>query len=149
MSLFALPFFVAYFWSNKNWWAIIPAGVFTAIGLVSLIEELVPHHGVCLPSKYNELGSVQLAVVLTTGCYFWSVMVAAKYATHAVGCVPGRGIPGARHPVSHPRREISRVLALNRDAGYCRVARVGLGNQEDAGSRSADTASKSLNRILH
>jgi hypothetical protein len=43
MSLFALPFFVAYFWSKKNWWAFIPGGVFATIGLVSLIEELVPH----------------------------------------------------------------------------------------------------------
>jgi hypothetical protein len=43
MSLFALPFFVAYFWSKKNWWAFIPGGFFATIGLVSLIEELVPH----------------------------------------------------------------------------------------------------------
>jgi hypothetical protein len=43
MALFALPFLVAYFWSKKNWWAFIPGGFFATIGLVSLIEELVPH----------------------------------------------------------------------------------------------------------
>jgi hypothetical protein len=43
MSLFALPFIVAYFWSKKNWWAFIPGGFFATIGIVSLIEELVPH----------------------------------------------------------------------------------------------------------
>jgi len=43
MSLFALPFFVAYFWSKKNWWAFIPGGFFATIGIVSLIEELLPH----------------------------------------------------------------------------------------------------------
>jgi hypothetical protein len=43
MSLFALPFFVAYFWSKKNWWAFIPGGFFATIGVVSLVEELVPH----------------------------------------------------------------------------------------------------------
>ncbi len=43
MFTFALPFFVIYFLSKKNWWAFIPAGVFASIGLVSLLEELVPH----------------------------------------------------------------------------------------------------------
>jgi hypothetical protein len=43
MSLFALPFFVAYFWSKKNWWAFIPGGFFATIGLVALLEGLVPH----------------------------------------------------------------------------------------------------------
>jgi hypothetical protein len=43
MSLFALPFFIAYIWSKKNWWAFIPGGFFATIGVVSLIEELVPH----------------------------------------------------------------------------------------------------------
>ena len=31
MVLFALPFFVTYFWSKKNWWAFIPAGVFAGL----------------------------------------------------------------------------------------------------------------------
>jgi hypothetical protein len=43
MSLFALPFFVTYFWSKHNWWALIPAGVFASVGLVVLIEILIPH----------------------------------------------------------------------------------------------------------
>jgi hypothetical protein len=43
MSLFALSFFVAYFWSKKNWWAFIPGGVFATIGLVALLEGLAPH----------------------------------------------------------------------------------------------------------
>jgi hypothetical protein len=37
MFLFAIPFFVVYFWSKNNWWALIPAGVFTSIGLVVLV----------------------------------------------------------------------------------------------------------------
>jgi hypothetical protein len=43
MFMFALPFFVVYFLSEKSWWAFIPAGVFATIGMVSLVEELLPH----------------------------------------------------------------------------------------------------------
>jgi hypothetical protein len=43
MFLFALPFFVVYFWSKKNWWAFIPAGAFAIFGLVTVLEILIPH----------------------------------------------------------------------------------------------------------
>ena len=43
MFTFSLPFFAAYFWSRKNWWAFIPGGFFATIGLVALIEEVLPH----------------------------------------------------------------------------------------------------------
>lgn len=43
MFLFALPFFVVYFWSKKNWWAFIPAGAFASFGLVTVLEILIPH----------------------------------------------------------------------------------------------------------
>lgn len=42
MLLFALPFFVVYFWSKGNWWALIPAGVFASIAAVVLLSLLVP-----------------------------------------------------------------------------------------------------------
>ena len=41
MLLFALPFFVVYFWSKSSWWALIPAGVFVSIGAVVLLTLLV------------------------------------------------------------------------------------------------------------
>ncbi len=42
MLLFGLPFFIVYFWSKSNWWALIPAGVFTSIGAVVLLSLIVP-----------------------------------------------------------------------------------------------------------
>jgi hypothetical protein len=45
MLLFSAPFFVVYFWSKSNWWALIPAGVFASIAavvLISLVAENQP-----------------------------------------------------------------------------------------------------------
>jgi hypothetical protein len=65
MFLFALPFFVLYFWSKKNWWAFIPAGVFASIGVVVVLETLVPHEE--YPSLPNTLSFDALSWVLLLG----------------------------------------------------------------------------------
>jgi len=41
--VFALPFFIIYFLSQKNWWAFVPAGVCTSFGLMGMLETLIPH----------------------------------------------------------------------------------------------------------
>lgn len=43
MFLFALSSIVFAIWSKKNWWAIIPGGIFASIGLVAGLEALIPH----------------------------------------------------------------------------------------------------------
>jgi hypothetical protein len=43
MFLIALPFFVTYFWSKKNWWALIPAGGFASIGLMQMLSAFIPN----------------------------------------------------------------------------------------------------------
>jgi hypothetical protein len=65
MFLFALPFFVLYFWSKKNWWAFIPAGVFASIGVVVALENLVPHTE--YPRLPNTLSFDALSWVLLLG----------------------------------------------------------------------------------
>jgi hypothetical protein len=49
MFTFSLPFFAAYFWSKKNWWAFIPAGIFASISVVSFLEIVVPHEDYTSP----------------------------------------------------------------------------------------------------
>jgi hypothetical protein len=56
MFTFALPFFAAYFWSKKNWWAFIPAGIFASIGVVALLEIVVPHADYIAPPFAMEWG---------------------------------------------------------------------------------------------
>jgi len=41
MLMLALPFFVVYFVSKKSWWALIPAGTFTSIGLVITLDFFI------------------------------------------------------------------------------------------------------------
>jgi hypothetical protein len=39
MFAIAIPFFAVYAWDRAKWWALIPAGVMTAIGLFFLVAE--------------------------------------------------------------------------------------------------------------
>ena len=43
MFLFAATFISFAILSKKNWWAIIPAGLFASIGLVVALDTLLPH----------------------------------------------------------------------------------------------------------
>ena len=43
MFLLAATFLVYAILSKKNWWAIIPGGLFASIGLVVALEKLIPH----------------------------------------------------------------------------------------------------------
>jgi hypothetical protein len=56
MFTFSLPFFAVYFWSRKNWWAFIPAGVFASIGVVALLDIVVPHADYIAPPFTMEWG---------------------------------------------------------------------------------------------
>lgn len=43
MFLFALSFITFAILSKKNWWAVIPSGIFASVGLVVVLEDLIPH----------------------------------------------------------------------------------------------------------
>ena len=77
MFMFALPFFVVYFLSKKSWWAIIPAGFFTTIGLVSLLDVLIPHE------EYARLPNT-----MSWGVYTWVLFL---------GFAATFGVPWLRH----------------------------------------------------
>jgi hypothetical protein len=75
MFLFALCFFVVAIWSKKNWWAIIPGGIFVSIGVVAGLEHFIPHEAYppTLLNKFS-LGVyiwVQLLVLAVTFAVVW------------------------------------------------------------------------------
>lgn len=60
MLLLAATFLVFAILSKKNWWAIIPAGIFASIGLVVVLDTLIPH------DEYPRIQGM-----LTWGYYTW------------------------------------------------------------------------------
>jgi hypothetical protein len=65
MLLFALPFFVTYFWSKANWWALIPAGVFASIAVIVLLTLFIPENQPLLQGLAS--GTFFLGLGLTFG----------------------------------------------------------------------------------
>ena len=65
MFMLALPFFIVYFVSNKSWWALIPAGSFTSIELMVLLQFLMPDKQNSLMGVYS--GVLLLGVAATFG----------------------------------------------------------------------------------
>jgi len=72
LFLCALGFTGLVLWKQKNWWAIIPAGVFASLGLVVVLVGLVPRED--YPSLPN---------TLSWGVYTW-VLFLGFSATFAV-----------------------------------------------------------------
>ncbi len=60
MLLLAATFLFFAILSKKNWWAIIPAGLFASIGLVVILDTLIPHE------EYPRIQGM-----LTWGFYTW------------------------------------------------------------------------------
>ena len=73
MFLCALCFIIVATWSKKNWWAIIPAGIFASLGLVAVLEILIPHE------EYPSLPNT-----LSWGVYTWVLFLALAVTFGAV-----------------------------------------------------------------
>jgi len=64
MFLLAATFLVFAILSKKNWWAIIPGGIFASTGLVAALDILVPHE------EYPRIQGM-----LTWGYYTWVLLL--------------------------------------------------------------------------
>jgi hypothetical protein len=65
LLLLALPFFAAYFWSKKNWWALIPAGFLASISLVLVLSIFVKNDHHTMTGIY--IGTMLLGFAATMG----------------------------------------------------------------------------------
>jgi hypothetical protein len=81
MFLFAATFLFFAILSKKNWWAIIPAGLFASIGLVVVLDILLPHEA------YPALPGT-----LTWGFYTW-VLFLGLAATFGVLWLLRKSLP--------------------------------------------------------
>ena len=74
LFLCALVFFGVAIRSKKGWWAIIPGGFFASLGLVSLLEPLIPHEDYPVLQNTIMLGVFTWMVLLgwaATFGYLW------------------------------------------------------------------------------
>lgn len=60
----ALPFYVLYFRSKESWWALIPAGALTSIGLVNVLSILIPNEQQAMTGVYNATMLLGFAVTM-------------------------------------------------------------------------------------
>ncbi len=65
LVLLALPFFVVYFWSKKNWWALILAGFLTSLSLVDVLLIFVKNDHNTMTGIY--IGTMLLGFAATMG----------------------------------------------------------------------------------
>jgi hypothetical protein len=65
MLMLAVPFFVVYFLSKKNWWALIPAGGLTTISLVNVLQSTSGNYQNSLVGVY--IGILLSGMALTFG----------------------------------------------------------------------------------
>jgi hypothetical protein len=80
MFAIAIPFFVVYARNTKNWWALIPAGVLTIIGLSFLVAEAAVQF-------------IAPAVLIIAGVWILARQFMRKGETEKVNAPPADGPP--------------------------------------------------------
>jgi len=78
MFLLAVTFLVFASLSKKNWWAIIPGGIFASIGLVAALDILVPHEAYPLLKGMLSWGFYTWALFLGLAATFGSLWLLRK-----------------------------------------------------------------------
>jgi len=81
MFLFALCFSFIAAWSRKNQWAIIPAGIFTSIGLVVTLEILYPEREATGLSFMLLLAATFLFFAILSKKNWWAVIPGGLFAS--------------------------------------------------------------------
>jgi hypothetical protein len=102
MLLFALPFFGILLFTRKGWWAIIPAGVFSSIAVVSLLDILAPQERYTPLQNGIEWGVYAWVLFLGFGLTLSALLLRKNHPT-AWAEVPALGfLP--RHLIFIPER---------------------------------------------
>lgn len=85
----ALPFFVIYFRSPENWWAIIPAGVMTTLSVITTLAIAIQDEaeGVYVPAVLMGGLAITFAVVWLRNAKPWAKVVTIILAVLAIGFV--------------------------------------------------------------
>jgi len=84
MFLLALCAIVFAIWSGKNWWAIIPGGIFASIGLVVLLEFLIPDSDVSGPAMMFLFALSFIVYAIRSKKNWWAIILGGIFTTVGV-----------------------------------------------------------------
>ena len=101
MFLLALGFGAIAAWSRKNRWAIIPAGIFTSIGLVVTLEILYPESDAIGLSYMFLLAATFLFYAILSKKNWWAVIPGGLFASIGFVVALEILIPGEEFPRIH------------------------------------------------
>jgi hypothetical protein len=79
LMILASTFILVAIVSSKNWWAIIPGGTFTSIGLVVLLENFIPHGDFPAYSNTFKLGVYTWVLLLGLAITFGVLWLLRRY----------------------------------------------------------------------
>jgi hypothetical protein len=98
MFLFALCCFGITIWSKKNWWAVIPGGIFASLGVVGAMEILIPHSEVTGPVFLSLFAATFIVVVILSKKNWWSLIPGGIFASLGLVAVLEILIPHEEYP---------------------------------------------------
>jgi hypothetical protein len=99
MFLFALGFFGLVLWSKKNWWAIIPGGIFSSGGLAAALDILIPHSKVTGPVFLFLFAATFIIVVILSKKNWWAMIPGGIFFSIGLVVVLENFIPHEEYPL--------------------------------------------------
>jgi len=98
MFVFALGFFVLVFWSKKNWWAIIPGGLFASGGVAASMDSLIPDGKITGAVYLFLLAATFFTIVILSKKNWWAVIPGGILSSIGLVVVLENFIPHVDYP---------------------------------------------------
>jgi hypothetical protein len=84
MFIFALAFFNLYFWYRKNWWAILPGGLFLSGGTAAALDILLPTSLISGPAFLFLLATAFFLVAIVSSKNWWAILPGGTFLSIGV-----------------------------------------------------------------
>jgi len=81
MFLFVLGFFGLVIWSKKNWWAVMPGGIFLSGGVAAVLDILIPSSKVTGPVFLFLLAATFITIAILSKKSWWVMIPGGLFAS--------------------------------------------------------------------
>jgi hypothetical protein len=96
--MFALGFFSLVIWSKKNWWAVMPGGIFFSGGVAAALDILIPSGKVTGPVFMFLLATTFFVIVILSKKNWWVIIPGGLFASIGLVVVLENIIPHEEYP---------------------------------------------------